>query len=469
MRQKLEEEQGSGNRYKFVAFSPTWLWTIFDGRNGFWIPGGGPAWDKIKELSHENEELRAVAYGPGESWVVLYGEAGAAYGNVPKELGKVLDEAVAKGEVIKCVAFKGKEWIVLGETQWWTSDHEMAASRVIAADYKRGMHPTGVVFVPEMGGFNARKFAAILHEKWSGKMAGGYACVVLDHGKLVVSVAEGWARAPWEKVCPSVPMKVTTQMPLASVSKTVTAVAMMRLWEECAGTKRAFSLDDPFWPALRALCPDVDGQVKQITIRQLMTHRSGFAEDPPDGTIAGLRKLLATPLAHDPGETRKYMNVNYLIISHVIEAISGMEYMAYVKQHVLARMGITQMGNAPHDGPAACWYGKAGDRTAGDVGIIEGWYGSAAELARFLEGIRTGKVLSRESTAILFADDFGWDWGSPSGPWGKGGMMKTGNGKRTVSGIVYGPDGVVIAAMANCDDVNTEQVPADAWRAARGE
>lgn len=439
---------------KYVTFSPSGPWIILYRGNGFWGPGSA-AWLKVQELLESGHEVRSVSFGSGNGFVVLYNETGVSYGGIPPDLAKVLDHAASNNIAIQCVAFSGQDWICLAHDGWWTSNTNLPASKIIDQEFKVGWHPKWVALVPTLGPFNAAKFGAIIRQTMSGKLVGGYECEAIDHGKVVVTLAEGWARAPWEKVDPAVKMTINKPMELASVSKTITSVAILKLCEECAGTSRQFSLDEPFWPHISNICPNVNEGVKRITIRQVLMHRSGFIKNSYGRDLRGLRQLLLLPLAHQPGTSYLYQNINYSIIRFLIEQISQMDYTDYVKTHVLDPMGITDMETHSEYQQRTCYYGHLGAQVSGEAGFRNlsstagsyGWYGSAAELGKFLEGIRQCTVISPATTAMMLKENLGWDSGNP---WIKGGLDSWSHG-HVHSVIAYFPDGVEAVVLFNCD------------------
>jgi CubicO group peptidase (beta-lactamase class C family) len=267
-------------------------------------------------------------------------------------------------------------------------------------------------------------------------------------------------------------------MMLASVSKTITAVAVLKLWEECRGTDRAFALDDPFWPHIKKFCPQADDGVKRVTIRQLLTHKSGFNKDIDNYLTSpkDLEKLLTQPLAAKPGTVYQYNNDNYYILRLIIEAIGRQHYTPYVREHVLGPMAVTGLTTNPAAKPLALAYGAAADRGPGSwfggdydsrAGAV-GWFGSAVDLGRFLEGIRTHKVLEPGTTKIMFDEDMGWDSSQPG--WTKGGDWNDGRGDWVHTVIAIFPDGVVAAILTNSQmppGVNASLL-GDAWMRGRG-
>jgi len=65
--------------------------------------------------------------------------------------------------------------------------------------------------------------------------------------------------------------------------------------------------------------------------------------DPPAEAEHVIRFMMGKPLDFDPGTRYAYSNYGYCLLGRVIEAISGLKYDQYVKQHVLAPVGVRQM------------------------------------------------------------------------------------------------------------------------------
>jgi hypothetical protein len=340
---KLVELQKQGRELKGVAFAPSGGWTVLWDQNGNSTEGNVPdaAFQTIQEVARQGGTLRSISYGPHGSWVIMFGQTGVWYGGVPGDLAKVLNNAVRNRFSVLCVAFTAADWICLTDHGWWTSNTTIAPSRAIAQGYRSGQRPKWIAVKGSLGKPNFVKWSELIHRAYDGKIAGGYAFQVFHYGMLAAEGAEGWARLPSEPRDPSVRWTQDTIMGIASVSKTISAVALLKLWEE---TGRTFALDDPFWPHIKRVCPTAGADVKRVTIREVLTHRSGFPKMDDDAiTPRDLEKLLNRPLAHPPGTVPEYQNNNYYIVHLLIEEIGHVKYTPYVKEHVLAPMGIRHM------------------------------------------------------------------------------------------------------------------------------
>ncbi len=134
------------------------------------------------------------------------------------------------------------------------------------------------------------------------------------------------------------PTTPDTLFDIASLTKVVaTTPALLQLVE-----KGTLSLDDPVvkhWPKFR-------GQKKeQITIRQLMTHYSGFQASLPlkpiwSGYDAALKKITAEKLIHPPDSLFLYSDINFIILGELIRRISGQSLDVYCRRNIFEPLGM---------------------------------------------------------------------------------------------------------------------------------
>ena len=178
----------------------------------------------------------------------------------------------------------------------------------------------------------------------------GGALAVAKDGRLLLARGYGLAdRARNEAVQP------TSKFRLGSLSKTITAVAVLKLVED-----GQLKLDDKVLPLLgeRGPRPNAirDVRVHDITVRHLLQHSAGFdraqsgdvvfaphavdatrrqgAPMPPSCETV-MRDTLERNLDFAPGQRHAYSNVGYCILGRVIERASGVGYEAFVRERVL--------------------------------------------------------------------------------------------------------------------------------------
>ena len=207
---------------------------------------------------------------------------------------------------------------------------------------------------------------------------------------------------------------------VGSVSKTYTAAAVLNLAEE-----GKLDLDAP----VTAYLPDftmADARYTDITLRMLLNHSSGlpgsttanaFLLDDPDTLAADtlLEELSGETLKADPGAFSVYCNDGFTLAELVVEAVSGMDFDAYVRQAILepARLHHTWFAGADFArSRLAQTYRTATDTRAlpnETVGIhgTGGIYASASDLAAFGGQVWcTDAVLNQASRAAALADEY---------------------------------------------------------------
>ena len=192
-----------------------------------------------------------------------------------------------------------------------------------------------------------------LMEKW--EVPGGAVAVVRD-GRLVLAKGYGLADVENEET-----VQPDSLFRIASISKPITAVAILKLMEDglLDLDERAFEVLDHFE------APDgeaLDSRINEVTVRQLLQHSGGWdraeSYDPmyayervaaqiktkgPPGCPEVIRFMLGQPLDFDPGARYAYSNFGYCVLGRIIEEKSGQTYEQYVKENVLAPIGITRM------------------------------------------------------------------------------------------------------------------------------
>ena len=153
------------------------------------------------------------------------------------------------------------------------------------------------------------------------------------------------------------PVDSSTVFRIASMTKSFTAMAIMRLRDE-----GKLSLDDPaerYVPELKGLAyPTSDSP--RITVRHLLTHATGFPEDNPWGdqqlsrTDAELAAMLkqGIPFSSAPGVAYEYSNYGYAILGRIVTRASGTPYNDYVATHILKPLGMRSTTLSPASVPA---------------------------------------------------------------------------------------------------------------------
>lgn len=143
----------------------------------------------------------------------------------------------------------------------------------------------------------------------------------------------------------NLPMKPDTIFWIASMTKPITATAVLMLQEE-----GKLSIDDPvskYIPELSEL-RNPDGTAAAITLRQLLTHTSGMAEATPEEshaahTLADLIPAFASkPLQFKPGSQWRYCQSGMNTLGRVIEVVSGQSLPQFFQVRIFDPLGMKE-------------------------------------------------------------------------------------------------------------------------------
>ena len=352
-----------------------------------------------------------------------------------------------------------------------------------------------------------KPFDELMTEFMSTHEVPGAALAVTKDGRLVY--ARGFGFADREQTRPVQPDSLFR---IASISKPITATAVMLLAERgrLMLDAKVFGLLD-YTPHLKAGAK-ADPRLKDITVRHLLLHQGGWDRGKtfsvmgisgtariaralgvpmPPAHADVIRYMMGQPLQFAPGTESKYSNFGYILLGRVIEKVTGQTYEEYVKQHVLAPLGIKtmQIGRTAQEDlvPNEVHYGRERKITArfgphkGKPVVVPyarcipimdangGWIASAVDLMRFAVAFDTPAdcpILSQESIKKMFArpDDvngfdadgnprpsyYAYGWAvKPNGL----GQLTTSHGggmEGTSTSLVRRHDGVNWAILFNC-------------------
>ena len=207
--------------------------------------------------------------------------------------------------------------------------------------------------VPELAAFD--QVIQQTMARWG--LVGGALALSRD-GRLVFSRGYGLA-----DVAANQPFEPTSLCRIASDTKPITAVAILRLVED-----GHLSLDDSAFAFLDDLKPpanaSVDPRLADVTIQHLLQHTGGWDSarsfdpqyppftfwaagvlgiDAPPSAEQIIRFMMSQPLDFAPGTRYAYSNFGYNVLGRIVERRSGTTYAEYVQQQVLAPAGITDM------------------------------------------------------------------------------------------------------------------------------
>jgi CubicO group peptidase (beta-lactamase class C family) len=186
----------------------------------------------------------------------------------------------------------------------------------------------------------AAKLDAFIHTQMVRYQIPGMAAAVVRGGSVEYLKGFGIANQQGDPITPETPFL------LASVSKSFTAVGIMRLIE--AGK---ISLDDPVRKHLPWFTAAGSG-ADEITVAHLLNHSSGFSElagremnlrpDSADALEAGVRHLAKQKLKFKPGSGWEYSNINYNVLGLLIEQVSEQSYERFIRQTIFTALGMNR-------------------------------------------------------------------------------------------------------------------------------
>ncbi|HUK20049.1 MAG TPA: serine hydrolase domain-containing protein [Gemmatimonadales bacterium] len=218
----------------------------------------------------------------------------------------------------------------------------------------------------------------------------GIQYLVLDSARVRFAYDGGWA-----DLAQRAPMDSTTTMMAYSMSKTITAAAVLTLVQE-----GRVALDSPIAAYLDSLPYD-----RAITVRQLLAHTSGlpnpiplrwvhpaarhpdYLEGPALEAIIRAHPRLSSP----PGTRYAYSNIGYWLLGGIVERASGQPFSTYVRRRMFEPLGIApaELGYTIPDGaPHATGYLAKYSLT----NLLKGWL-----IDRELIGDYTGSWLAIRS------------------------------------------------------------------------
>ena len=165
-------------------------------------------------------------------------------------------------------------------------------------------------------------------------------------GVVVDGVAVHVATSGVADLASSAPVRRDTAFRIASMTKSVTALAVLKLRDE-----GRLTLDDPVsrWIPAFANLPLPTRDTAPLTVRHLLTNHAGFPEDNPwgdrqlDASDAQLDAWLARgiPFSTPPGTRYEYSNYGWALLGRIVAAASGVPYHRYVEANLLSPLGMT--------------------------------------------------------------------------------------------------------------------------------
>jgi len=290
---------------------------------------------------------------------------------------------------------------------------------------------------------------------------------IVKDGQIAYRQAYGDARLE-----PRTPAKPEMRYSIGSISKQFTVTAILLLQEQ-----GKLSLDDK----VGRFVPDLT-RANEVTIRQLLSHTSGYQDFWPQDyampfilqpTTAEsiLDRWARKPLDFDPGTQWQYSNTNFVIAGVIVEKASGMPFIQFLREMVLAPVGIKNAADTDQEKLGASdpmgyiRYGLGPLRPAPEEG--KGWMFAAGELAMTAEdlarwdiSIIDQKLMKPSSyrefgTEVLLKNGVGTGYGLGVDVGEQSGHRMLSHGGEvsgfTAENIVFPDDRIAVVALTNQD------------------
>jgi CubicO group peptidase (beta-lactamase class C family) len=214
---------------------------------------------------------------------------------------------------------------------------------------------------PKLPGVGAAMRAAVNAHEMSGAVT-----VVVTKDRVLDLEATGLANIAKHK-----PMRPDSVFWIASMTKPITAVAVLMLQDE--GRLNVTNRIAEYIPEIERLRTP-SGRPANITLAQVLTHTSGLGEADPEAargarTLADMIPLyLAAPMQYEPGAKWSYTQSGINVAARVVEVVSGMTFDAFVQKRVLDPLGMKDTTFYPVDRwPDRLVVGYAENKTTGEL------------------------------------------------------------------------------------------------------
>jgi CubicO group peptidase (beta-lactamase class C family) len=282
-----------------------------------------------------------------------------------------------------------------------------------------------------------KQIEALISAEMARQNIPGLSVAVVTDGQLRWSA--GYGLADLENF---VPAKAATVYRLGSISKPITAVAVMQLAE-----RGRLDLDAP----VQKYCPAFPEKQWPVTTRQILGHLSGIRHYKSDEEFnstrfyptmtEALEMFKNDPLLHEPGAKYTYTTFGYTVLGCVLEGASGAKFADYVRENVFKPAGMERIrvdSVADLIPNRAQGYRKTSSGALQNSPLADnsykvpggGFVSTVEDLARFAIAMQADKLVKRETREQMFTAQKTKD-GKPTN-YGLGWNVGTRNGQRVV-------------------------------------
>lgn len=287
-----------------------------------------------------------------------------------------------------------------------------------------------------------RELDALLEMRWEQGFSG--VVLVARHDDFVLFRGVG-GRA----------MQRDTRFWIASTAKQFAATAVLLLAQQ-----GRLDIDAP----LSTFFPGAPADKAPITLRQLLSHTSGFGQsyvsEQQSGRQSAVSAMLAEPLVDLPGVDFHYSNSNTQLAVAVVEAVAGASYQDFARE-MFARVGLRDTGFAGPGANVTPTRETLPERLTHPYWGGQGVYSSAGDLYRWYRALDAGEILNAASIEAMFRPyarigegDAGLGWFTSISPRGKQVRFTRGNEDFGANSLIYAytDDEAVIIVLTHAGD-----------------
>lgn len=260
--------------------------------------------------------------------------------------------------------------------------------------------------LPALAQDPARMDAVVRDDADKGAFMG--AVLVARDDVVLFDKGYGSANLEW-----NIPNDGATKFRLGSVTKQFTAVAILLMQD-----RGKLTLDAP----VKTYLPDAPAAWDKVTVRHLLTHSAGIPNFTNFPDYSATKTLPAThdsliarfrdkPLEFAPGEKFAYSNSGYVLLSAIVEKLSGQSYAAFVAENLFKPLDMADTG---YDSHAMILPRRASGYAPGPKGPVNadyismtipqgagGLYSTTRDLLKWQRGIYGGKLLKPATVAAF--------------------------------------------------------------------
>lgn len=211
-----------------------------------------------------------------------------------------------------------------------------------------------------------------------------------------------------------IPADPNSLFKIASVSKLYTALAITKL-----ANNRRLHLDKTLADYFPELIKRIEN-AESITVRMMVQHQSGIPDytrtndywvHPKDNDKERLEVVLGLPANFDPGTDFEYSNTNYLLLSKLIEKVTGQIKFQYIKENILEPLKLNNTYGSIQDVDAddvmsGYYVGYKNDLKMDDNGVM---LATAEDLAKFIRALNDGSVFKDKNEQDIYSSIYEYE------------------------------------------------------------